>query len=164
MTKENKRIYVIYDEENEKSFYSLLKAQCEEYDKNLFFASSLSKHNFVDCDFERSSIKRIRSFDVVVFLISDTSKYMSSWTKEELEESMRLKKPMIAVNLNGARSLDIENCPSILANQFILFVSFNAAVVCEAIKLWPQYHTSHLNDTNKCNMYFTDDVYNRLQK
>lgn len=159
------KVYVAFDGDNDMIYYSLLKAW--NANRNIDF----SFYNAHDINYARDSSKeesikkqlrvRLQNTKVLVFLIGANTRYLYKFVRWELEEALKLDIPIIAVNLNGKKSLDINRCPAIIREKFVVHIGFNKNAIKYAIDNWPQYY--HLHKTEERGpMYYRDEVYNSI--
>lgn len=74
---------------------------------------------------------------------------------------MSLNLPIICVNLNGLREMDGERCPPVLRDKLAVHISFNAAIMQQALENWPNSHDSYKNSADKI-YFYKKEVYDRL--
>lgn len=91
-------------------------------------------------------------------MVDSNSKYLGGMYDYEIESALHQEKPIIVVNKNGNRSIDLDNCPICLRNKFALHISNSPDIINAAILVWPLYNDMH-KDEEKHSMYLEDSIY-----
>lgn len=86
------------------------------------------------------------------------SKYLGGKYNFGIETAVKSQKPLVVVNMNHERSLDIENCPMSLRGKFALHISNDSSIINFAIKEWPSYYKEN-KGKNLHSMYLDDTIY-----
>ena len=87
------------------------------------------------------------------------ARYLQKFVRWEIEQALLRDLPIIAVNLNGRRSIDKDKCPALLRDQLAIHVSFNAAIMQRALDEWPESHARHRRSQHSGPYYYKDEVY-----
>ena len=161
------KVYVAFDGDNDMIYYSLLKAW--NANENIDF----SFYNAHDINYARDASKeesiknqlrvRLQNTKVLVLLVGANTRFLYKFVRWELEEALKLDIPIIAVNLNGKKSLDVDRCPAIIRNRFVVHIGFNRGAINYAIVHWPQYYHSYKSEKGGP-MYYGDDIYSLNDK
>lgn len=152
------RVYVVFDHLKDMLTFSEIKSKCcSDIENEMFFT--------VDMDLKNGNLGNslkaaLKSASVVLVLVDDNSKYLGGQYKTEIALSIDLEKPIIVVNINGERSLDIENCPIELRDKFALHISKDYRIVNCAIRFWPLYYENNLGRGLR-SMYLDDAIYHK---
>jgi len=74
-----------------------------------------------------------------------------------------LDKPIIAVNLNNKRSLDVDRCPAIIRDKCVVHISYERDIMRFAMANWPSGYRG-LSVQEKANgwRYYNDQIYKNL--
>lgn len=160
------KTFVSFDGDSDMHYYRLMTAWKQHDHMSFNFYNAHDLNSARDTSME-SSIKaqlaeRLRNSKVFVLLIGESTRYLRKFVLWEIEQAMMRQLPIIAVNLNGKRSLDYERCPGILATALAIHISFNAAVMEHALENWPASESAHKARHESGPHYYTDDVYKRL--
>lgn len=152
---EKKRIYVIFNHSTDMLTFSEIKSSCNAEDSNNYFYTI----DYVDDNNNeiKANIAIKTAFAVLVMVDSD-SKYLGGMYDYEIEIALHIEKPIIVVNKNGNRSIDLDNCPISLRNKFALHISNSPNIINAAISVWPLYYDMH-KDEEKHSMYLEDSIY-----
>ena len=160
------KTYVCFDADSDIHYYRLMQAwhQSDSSSFNFYDAHDL---NYARDSSLESSIKaqlsvRLASTKIFVVLVGERTRYLTKFVRWEMEQALRLKLPIIAVNLNGLRQQDPDRCPPIIKDALALHISFRPAIMQEALETWP-IHVVNLRNQGKTGpFYFDADVYRRL--
>ena len=152
---DKKRIYVIFDHYSDMLTFSEIKSSCKmENNDNHFYMIDYKDDN--NNEFKANSAIKI-AFAVLV-LVDSNSKYLGGMYDYEIESALNLEKPIIVVNKNGNRSIDLDNCPICLRNKFALHIPNLPEIINVAISVWPLYFDMH-KDKERHSMYLEDSIY-----
>lgn len=97
----------------------------------------------------------------VVVLIGEETKSHHRFVRWEMEVSLDLDLPIIAVNLNGTRGIDYELCPPIIRNKYVVHVPFKMRIIKYALDSFPTEYHNRGNAGNGPRDY-PDSVYESL--
>lgn len=160
------KTYVCFDGDNDIHYYRLMCAwkQNDGFDFNFHNAHDL---NFARDDSQEVSIKRqlrerLLNTKSLVVLIGSGTRYLYRFVKWEMEQAIAMDLPIIAVNLNGSRTQQIETCPPVIRNELVVYVSFNAKIIAHAMDNWPSERASLKRHGNSGPYYYSEDIYRRL--
>jgi hypothetical protein len=92
---------------------------------------------------KRSLRYRLNSSDILIVLLGESTKNLFKFVRWEIEVATELSLPIIAVNLNGLRTIDSERCPAILRDNSSIHVSYNPGIINYAISDWPSHHKNY---------------------
>ncbi len=65
----------------------------------------------------------------VIVLIGSSTKNLYKFVRWEIELALKKKLPIVAVNLNNSRNIDLDNCPAILKGEYVVHVPFKMKVI-----------------------------------
>lgn len=100
---------------------------------------------------------RLSNTKQIIILIGESTRYLYKFVRWEIEVARDLTLPIVAVNLNGARSHDAQRCPPILDGADAIHVSFKRGIINHALDdFCPRYREYF--GRNK-NYYYENDVY-----
>lgn len=152
---EKKRIYVIFDHSADMLTFSEIKSSCNaEGSCDYFYAIDYSD----DYNNKSKATSAIKTASAVLVMVDSNSKYLGGMYDYEIDSALQQEKPIIVVNKNGNRSIDLDNCPICLRNKFALHISNSPAIINAAILVWPLYYDMH-KDEEKHSMYLEDSIY-----
>ena len=77
---------------------------------------------------------------VVVVLFGQYTKSYRRFTRWQIEYAINTDKPIIAININGIRSVDFDRCPTILKKNLAVHIASQAPILEYALMNWPQSH------------------------
>jgi hypothetical protein len=107
-------------------------------------------------------MERLRNTKVFVLLVGENTQYLYKFVRWEIEQALSRDLPIIAVNLNGERSIDTNRCPPLLRGELAVHISFNASIMQHALENWPSSHDTYKGQGKTGPYYYNDDVYKRL--
>lgn len=134
--------------------------------------SSFSFYNAHDLNYARDSSQelsikrqlreRLLNSKILVVLVGAKTRYLTKFVKWEMDQAISLGLPLIAVNLNGMRQMDVGRCPPTIRNQLCMHVSFNSAIMQHALENWPQQHLKERAEGKVGAFFYGVDTYRRL--
>jgi hypothetical protein len=92
-------------------------------------------------------------------LIGEHTRHLHKFVRWELDIALELFLPIVGVYLNGARGIDIDRCPPILKEAYVVHLPFKAAIVQYALDHFP---SDYANRTETGPRYYTAQVYTDL--
>ena len=134
----------------------------ENVDFNFHDAHDLKPLTDLACDetVYRRLRERFSNAKQVIVIIGENTKNLRKFVRWEIEIALDLGLPIVAVNLNCARGMDPDRCPSLLRSEYVVHVPFKASIVQFALDSFPTEHAKR--DTNAGSRYYTDEVYRSL--
>ena len=104
--------------------------------------------------------ERFSSAKQIIVLIGESTKNLYRYVRWELDVALDLDLPIIAVNLNGKRSMDTNLCPPIIRNEFVVHIPFRMRIIKYALDNFPDEHAR--NSTESGARFYTKSVYESL--
>lgn len=160
------KTFVSFDGDSDIHYYRLMTAwkQSDHIPFNFYNAHDLNsaRDSSTEESIKAQLAERLRNSKIFIILIGETTRYLYKFVRWEIEQAIKREMPIIAVNLNGKRSMDNDRCPPILAKAFAIHVSFNAAILQYALENWPASDTSFRMEKKSGPYYYKDEVYKRL--
>jgi hypothetical protein len=160
------KTFVSFDGDTDMHYYRLMTAwkQHDHMSFNFYNAHDLNtaRDSSTEESIKAQLAERLRNSKVFVLLIGESTRYLHKFVKWEIEQAIKRQMPIIAINLNGNRSIDRERCPSILAPALAIYVSFNAAVMEHALENWPASEAARRAKGETGPFYYGEDIYKRL--
>jgi hypothetical protein len=99
--------------------------------------------------------ERFSNAKQVIVLIGENTKNLRKSVRWELEIALDLALQVVAVYLIGARWVDVDRCPPILKNEYVVHVPFKASIVQHALG----FPSDYANRTETGPRYYTAKVY-----
>jgi hypothetical protein len=160
------KTFVSFDGDSDIHYYRLMCAwkQSDYTPFNFYDAHELTQARDTSTEesIKRSLAVRLANAKVFILLIGERTRYLVKFVRWEIEQAIARDLPIIAVNLNGRRSLDPERCPPVLRDALVVHVSFNAAIMQHALEQWPDEHYRLQSNRTSGARYYDDNVYSRL--
>lgn len=160
----NKKVYVSFDYANARDYYDAMKLWFLSWDEKYSLTDSngvkLNAASKTSDSVQRELEDRMRDAYVVIFLVNETTRYPFKYFSWEIEIAIRLNKPILVVNLSGARVPDGMCCPAVLMQTLALHIPFNQKIVMYALERWVADNV-RFND-NRLPCYYSSSVYSKL--
>lgn len=157
------KTFVSFDGDTDIHYYRLMQAwhQNDGFDFNFYNAHDLNTARDTS---QEESIKaqlaeRMRNTKIFVLLVGENTRYLYKFVRWEIEQAICRDLPIIAVNLNGMRSMDPERCPTLLRNQLAVHISFNVAIMRHALDNWPTTDEKLRKEGKAGPYYYATGVY-----
>jgi hypothetical protein len=97
----------------------------------------------------------------VVVLIGEYTRNLYKYVRWELDVALDLDLPIVAVNLNGKRSIDLDLCPPIIRDESVVHVPFRMDIIKYAVENFPiEYRRRSVADTGP--RYYPPRIYKEL--
>lgn len=157
------KIYVSFDADTDIRYYYMMKAWRQNDNVEFSFYDAHDVNNNYDKSEESikaSLMERFRNSKIFVLLVGEHTKYLHKYVGWEIEQALKRKLPIIVVNLNGKRSIDMNRCPVILRDKTAVHISFNARILQYALETWPRYVCEHSDNVGAS--YYRESVYSEL--
>lgn len=160
------KTYVCFDGDQDIHYYRLMQAWHQSDRSTFSFYNAHDLNRARDTSLE-SSIKRqlrqrLLSTKVFVVLVGKNTRYLTKFVKWEMEQAISLDLPLIAVNLNGVRNIDLQRCPPTIRDELCMHVSFNPAIMQYALEHWPSQHLRESGAGVTGPFYYNPTVYRTL--
>lgn len=137
--------------------------------------SSSGKYNFIDGldlykqldkindELLKSQVReRMELANICVLLITKTTKSFRRFIRWQIEYAINNNMPIIAINVNGIRSVDYDRVPTILKKNLAMHIAFQAKILEYALDNWPESHYQYKLKENKNSFKYSEDIYNEL--
>lgn len=160
------KTFVSFDGDTDMHYYRLMEAW-KQNDNNPFnFYNAHNLNSARDTSTEESIkaqlMERLRNTKVFVLLVGENTRYLFKFIRWEIEQALSRNLPIIAVNLNGKRSIDNDKCPPLLRNELAVHISFNARIMQYALENWANSHETCKSQGKTGPYYYSDNVYKDL--
>jgi len=160
------KTFVSFDGDNDMHYYRLMCAwkRNDNIPFNFFDAHDLNtaRDSSQEASIKRQLRTRLLNARIVVALIGEHTRYLYKFVRWELEQSLDLGLPIVAVNLNGRRSVDQHRCPPIIRERLVVHISFGSRILQHALDNWPARFARLKGEGRDKPYYYVDDVYSRL--
>lgn len=160
------KTYVAFDADSDIRYYRLMQAWKQNDGTNFDFNDAHDINDIRTWSTEESKKaalqERIRNSKVFVLLVGEKTKFQNTYVRWECEQAIKREMPVIVVNLSGAREIDQNRCPLILRDQLAVHVSYNQAIIQNALETWPELHASYKNQGKTGPFHYNAAEYQRL--
>lgn len=160
------KVFVSFDGDSDMHYYRLMMAwkQNDNIPFNFYNAHDLNaaRDSSLEQSIRNQLAERLRNSKVFVLLVGESTRYLYKFVRWEIEQAIKRELPIIAVNLNGRRSMDKDRCPPLLADALAIHVSFNAAILQYALEHWPASDTKYRAESKTGPYYYKEETYTRL--
>jgi hypothetical protein len=131
------KIYVAFDADNDIGWYRLLQA----WSANMKIPFGLNDAHQInnimpysnESTIKRKLMERLKNSKIFMILVGEQTKYLYKYVRWEIVMAIKLKLPIIVVNLNQRHYFDFFNCPPILRNVEAQHISFNLLFIQAAL-------------------------------
>ncbi|MCX5890118.1 MAG: TIR domain-containing protein [Deltaproteobacteria bacterium] len=141
------KTYVIFDGDNDMWAYAYMKGWKSNQNVSFNFHDAHDLNVITERASEETVKRKLRerfsSAKQVIVLVGEQTKNLYRFVRWELEITLNLNLPIVAVNLNGKREYDPERCPPILRGRYIVHVPFKANIIQYALDNFPDEYARH---------------------
>jgi hypothetical protein len=160
------KTFVSFDGDTDMHYYRLMQAwkQNDGIEFNFYNAHDLNsaRDTSLESSIKAQLAERMRNSKLFILLVGEKTKYLQKFVRWEIEQAVSRDLPIVAINLNGRRSMDDDRCPPVLKDKLAIHISFNAAIMQYALDYWPDSHLSHKQKGGTGPYYYKEEVYRRL--
>jgi hypothetical protein len=160
------KTFVSFDGDTDMHYYRLMEAwkQNDNIPFNFYNAHDLNyaRDTSMEASIKAQLIERLKNTKIFVLLVGENTRYLYKFVRWEIEQALSRNLPIIAVNLNGKRSMDTDKCPPLLRDELAVHISFNARIMQHALENWPNSHETYKSQGKTGPYYYNEDVYKRL--
>jgi hypothetical protein len=160
------KTFVSFDGDTDMQYYRLMQAWKQNDSIPFDFYNAHDLNSARDTSKEESIkaqlAERLRNTKVFVILVGENTRYLYKFVRWEIEQAISRKLPIIAVNLNGKRSMDSDRCPPLLRDTLAVHVSFNAKIMQHALENWPASHDKYTSAGSSGAYYYKEEIYTNL--
>lgn len=139
------KVYVAMDADNDLHYYWLMKAwkQNDKTDFNFYDAHDINNnYDKSEESIKRALMERFRNSKVFVLLVGEHTRYLFRYVRWEIEQALKRELPIIVVNLNGMRDIDVELCPPLLRDKLAVHIGYHERILQYALENWPEFDAS----------------------
>jgi MTH538 TIR-like domain (DUF1863) len=159
------KTYVIFDADNDMWAYAYMKGWKSNENVEFNFYDAHELRPLTDRASDDTVYRRLRerfsNAKQVLVLIGAKTKDLRKFVRWELEIALDLQLPIIAVNLNDAKTIDMDRCPRILRNEYVVHVPFKARIIQLALDGFPDEYAHRGNKSGPC--WYDAKVYTDLR-
>lgn len=160
------KTYVCFDADTDMRWYQLMKAWKENDNIAFDFQNAHEINNLRDGSSEETIKRKLRerlaNTMVLVVLIGNNTRNLYKFVRWEIEYALEKNIPIVAVNLNGTKSIDYNLCPPVLKNELAIHIPFGQKIMNQALNDWPSSHHAHKAEGKAGPYSYKDSVYNNL--
>ncbi len=158
------KTYVIFDGDNDYWAYARMKGWkiLGNIDFNFHDAHDLNsiRDTSSETTVKRKLSERFSSAKQIIVLIGESTRNLYRYVRWELDVALDLDLPIIAVNLNGKRSIDTNLCPPIIRDEFVVHIPFRMRIIKYALDNFPDEQAR--NSTEYGARLYNQSVYDSL--
>lgn len=129
--------YVIFDGDKDMWAYAYMLGWIskDHIDFKFFNAHELKTINSTSSEETVKGTLRLRLSNTkqAIVLVGESTKNLYRYVRWEMEYCLSEGIPIVAVNLNNKREIDLERCPPLLKETATIHVSFNAKIIQKAL-------------------------------
>ena len=160
------KIYVSFDCDSDVNYYYLMKAWTSKDNFDFKISDSHDLNIAHETNLEES-IKnklelRLLNSKALILLIGENTKYLRKFVRWEIEYTLNNNMPIIAVNLNGKRHLDVERCPELIKEKLVLHIPFSNKIIKYSLNNWLNMYITLKASNQISARNYHDDLYQRF--
>lgn len=139
------KTYIAFDGDNDMSYYRMMTAWS--YNDNMDFTFNDAheinySHDWAQTEsIKRQLHERLENSKLFILLIGQTTKRLTRFVEYEVETAMRMKLPIICINLNNNKRVD-EFSPSWFGDYPRIYIPFKERIIKYAMEQWPKDYYS----------------------
>ncbi len=156
------KTYIAFDGDNDMSYYRLMTAWAAHpgFDFEIHNAHDLNtaRDSSQEESIKRQLRERFANSKLFLVLIGEKTRYLTKFVQWEIETAIRLRLPIVGININGSRCIDAL-CPSSLKDALAVYVSFNEKIITHAMKQWPNYDNMQRMKGISGPFYYNSTIY-----
>lgn len=139
------KTYVVFDADKDYWAYARMKGWNTLPNIDFDFENAHDINNLRDGSSEETVKRKLRErfkyAKQVIVLIGESTKNLHRYVRWELEVALNLDLPIIAVNLNDKRSIDMDLCPPIIRDEYVVHIPYKMKIIKYAMDNFPnEYH------------------------
>jgi hypothetical protein len=163
------KVYLCFDGDSDIHYFYLMRAW--HHNKNDFFKDfrffdaheiNFARDSSQEQSIKRQLLERLYNTNLFIVLIGDQTKFLYKFVRWEIEQAINQNIPIIAINLNGKRDMDVNRCPPILQDKLVLHISFNQRIVEKAITEWIALSDNLKGQGKSGPFYYKTEIYTQL--
>lgn len=158
------KTYVIFDGDNDMWAYAYMIGWKRNDNIDFNFHNAHDLNTITGRSSEENTKRKLRArfsnTKQIIVLIGESTQYLYKFVRWEIEVAQALTLPIVAVNLEGARSHDAQRCPPILDRADAIHVSFNRGIIKYALDNFCPFYGQYFGQGK--NYYYKSDVYRGL--
>lgn len=164
MTYRNK-VYVAFDADNDIRYYRLMQAWRKNGNIPFNFHDAHDRNKLMSYSNEdtikRKLSERMGDTKLFVLLVGSNTKFLYKFVRWEIEQALKRDIPIVVVNLNGKKSMDLNLCPPLLRDELAVHVAYGRNIVQYAIDNWGESHERYRYLRESGAYCYSEDVYRR---
>ena len=110
---------------------------------------------------KRALRHRLENTKQAIVVIREKTKNLYRFVRWEIEMCLSMGIPIVAVNLNGKRQMDLDRCPPILKDTCTVHVPFKAKAIQKSLDDFCDEFVNY-KQKNFVDIYYSDAVYTAL--
>ena len=125
--------------------------------------SELKKIDKVEDDILKANMQaKMKEADIFAIVIGPKTKSFRKFVRWQIEYAVASGKPVIAINLNGIRSVDFDRCPTFLKKNLSMHITAQNEIFEYALTNWPASYKEKFEAEDHKNYRYSNDVYESL--
>lgn len=160
------KTYICFDADTDMWAYKFMKGWKNNDNIDFYFHDAHDLNNLRDGSSE-ATIKvklkeRMKSTKLLKVLIGEKTKNLHRFVRWEMEIALNLDIPIVAVYLNGSKTIDLSVCPPIIRNELVLHIPYKQVAMKWAIDNWIENRKHHRRKKESGPVVLTDTLYKKL--
>jgi hypothetical protein len=159
------KTYVIFDGDKDMWAYAYMKGwkSSDRVDFDFYDAHDISPVTQLASEetVRRRLRERMGNTKQAVVLVGESTRYLYTFVRWELEMCQKLDIPMVVVNLNGKRQMDPDRCPPLIRDDYAVHVDFKMRIIRHAVDAFPAEYANRAAGARGAR-YYAENVYAQL--
>lgn len=160
------KTYIAFDADSDILYYRLMTAWKQKDNTDFNFYNAHEIINIWKLSSEETIKKNLRermsNSKMFVLLVGEKTKFLYKYVRWEIELAIKLDLPIIVININGKRSIDMDRCPYLLKEKLALHISFNSKIMQLALENWGDLYKIYKLEGKTGPFYYNEDTYKQL--
>lgn len=161
------KTYIIFDGDNDKWAYARMKGWKALEHIDFDFENAHDEYtltsNASNEDYIKGKLrKRFQNASQVIVLIGESTKNLYKYVRWELEVAQNLNIPIIAVNLNGDRKQNLNTCPPIIRDTYVVHIPYKMKIIKYALDNFTIEYKKRGSNSSVGGRVYSESVYSSL--
>ncbi len=159
------KTYICFDADTDIGRYRMMQAWRENQYTAFNFHNAHELNNLRNGSSELTIKRKLRermvNTKVAIVLVGNNTKNLYKFVRWEIELAIEMDLPIIVVNLNNKKYIDLDLCPALLRNHLALHVAYGQKIINYALNDWPDwYYRNKRTETGP--YYYSMGIYKNL--
>lgn len=161
----NDKIFVAFESTDFDSYKAMKEwktSEGESFDFYDAYEESFDIDKLSDDTVKMRMHEKMQYAKVCIILIGAKTKSFRKFIRWQIEYAINANLPIIAININGIRSVDFDRCPTILKKTLSIHITYQAEILEYALKEWITSFKNHKKDEDNRTYRYKNEIYDSL--